>query len=140
MAAAHALAINSGNFMILFAVWKCLRTPPNRFFHEKYPNYKRNLSRLLPSPSVPAPSEREPLAKPKSLTERVRREKQLSSTTPFREKGFWKNPQIFPEPYKDIFPLKMARVKRRPFKLQNQIRMQMSPVQQIGRASCRERV
>ena len=32
MAAAHALAINSGNFMILFAVWKCLRTPPNRFF------------------------------------------------------------------------------------------------------------
>ena len=109
--------IFSGNFMILFAVWKCLRTPPNRFFHEKYPNYKRNLSRLLPSPSVPAPSEREPLAKPKSLTERVRGEKQLSSTTPFREKGFWKNPQIFPEPYKNIFPLKMARVKRRPFKL-----------------------
>ena len=109
--------IFSGNFMILFAVWKCLRTPPNRFFHEKYPNYKRNLSRLLPSPSVPAPSEREPLAKPKSLTERVRREKQLSSTTLFREKGFWKNPQIFPEPYKNIFPLKMARVKRRPFKI-----------------------
>lgn len=24
--------------MILFAVWKCLRTPPNRFFHEKSPN------------------------------------------------------------------------------------------------------
>ena len=109
--------IFSGNFMILFAVWKCLRTPPNRFFHEKSPNYKRNLSRLLPLPSVPAPSEREPLAKPKSLTERVRREKQLSSTTPFREKGFWKNPQIFPEPYKNIFPLKMARVKRRPFKI-----------------------
>ena len=109
--------IFSGNFMILFAVWKCLRTAPNRFFHEKYPNYKRNLSRLLPSPSVPAPSEREPLAKPKSLTERVRGEKQLSSTTPFREKRFWKNPQIFPEPYKNIFPLKMARVKRRPFKI-----------------------
>ena len=109
--------IFSGNFMILFAVWKCLRTPPNRFFHEKCPNYKRNLSQLLPSPSVPAPSAREPLAKPKSLTERVRREKQLSSTTPFCEKGFWKNPQIFPEPYKNIFPLKMARVKRRPFKI-----------------------
>ncbi|WP_294648632.1 hypothetical protein [uncultured Faecalibacterium sp.] len=57
------------------------------------------------------------MAKPKSLTERVRWEKQLSSTTPFREKGFWKNPQIFPEPYKNIFPLKMARVKLRPFKI-----------------------
>ena len=103
--------IFSGNSMILFAVWKCLRTPPNRFFT------RRAQTRLLQSPSVPAPSAREPLAKPKSLTERVRREKQLSSTTPFREKGFWKNPQIFPEPYKNIFPLKMARVKRRPFKI-----------------------
>ena len=26
--------------MILFAVWKCLQTPPNRFFHKKYPNFK----------------------------------------------------------------------------------------------------
>ena len=40
MAAAHALAINSGNFMILFAVWKCLRTPPNRFFSQEIPKFQ----------------------------------------------------------------------------------------------------
>ena len=40
MTAAHALAINSGNFMILFAVWKCLRTPPNRFFSQEIPKFQ----------------------------------------------------------------------------------------------------
>ena len=95
--------IFSGNFMILFAVWKCLRTPPNRFFHEKYPNYKRNLSRLLPSPSVPAPSERGPLAKLKSLTERVRREKQLPPRPHSVKKGSGKIRRFFQNPIKIFF-------------------------------------
>ena len=95
--------IFSGSAMILFAVWKCLRTSPNRFFHEKHPNYKRNLSRLLQSPSVPAPSEREPLAKPKTLAEKVRREKLLSSTTPFRKKGSGKIRRFFQNPFIKIF-------------------------------------
>ena len=64
---------------------------------------RRAPTRLLPSPSVPALSAREPLAKPKTLTEGVRREKLLSSTTPFHEKGFWKDPKIFPEPFYKIF-------------------------------------